>query len=139
VQGPVASSTVVSFDGNNYVNLVNGNKDTYPDESTTKWRITDLPASGPYVHGSTYNVGATTMRDKRIYEFAPPRGVAREEAVNARYRYPGSVAQYPGNVSELINVSFDHGGTGVARRTCLQPTCTESHSNSSRTLGASET
>lgn len=100
----------MSFDGNNYVNLVNGNKDTYLDESTTKWRITDLPASGPYVHGTTYNVGATTMRDKRIYEFAPPRGVAREEAVNARYRYPGNVAQYPGNVSELINVSFDHGG-----------------------------
>lgn len=106
----VASSTVVSFDGNNYVNLVNGNQNVYPDESSTKWRITDLPASGPYVHGTIYNVGATTLRDKRIYEFAPPRGVDREEAVNGRYRYPGSVAQYPGNASELINASFDHGG-----------------------------
>ena len=106
----VAYSTVVSFYGKNYINLVAGNQGTPPDESSTKWRITDLPASEEYNPATPYGVGPVTLRDKTIYELTPPKGDVRERPLISRYRLPASVAQYPGNTSELINVSFDHGG-----------------------------
>lgn len=102
---------VVAYNGNNYLCTTSNNKGIFPDIDTIRWRVTDLPAlAGDWVETSTYNIGTATKRDKYIYELTPPKGLADEEPLVQTYCYPASVAQYPGSVSELNNMSFDHGG-----------------------------
>lgn len=106
-----ALGDVVPFNGNNYVSTVAVNLNRIPDQDTIRWRITDLPATRPeWDSTTTYACGATTRNDKTIYEVSPPEGKADEVPLVRTYRYPASIAQYPGDASQLVNASFDHGG-----------------------------
>lgn len=106
-----ALGAVVSFNGNNYVSTVVVNLNRIPDQDTIRWRITDLPATaGEWNSTTTYACGATTRNNKTIYEVGPPEGRPDEVPLVRTYRYPASIAQYPGDASQLVNASFDHGG-----------------------------
>lgn len=106
-----ALGDVVSFNGNNYVSTSRVNLDRTPDVDTIRWRITDLPATaGEWNRHTTYACGPATRNNKIIYEVGPPEGRPDEKPLVRSYCYPASIAQYPGDASQLVNASFDHGG-----------------------------
>ena len=106
-----AIGSVVSRNGLNYVCKATTTND--PEIDTVRWTVTDLPAtSGEWVPNKSpaYAPGATTQRDKTIYEIAPPKGRAGEEPLVSCFRYPGSIAQLAMNAGNLVDMSIAHGG-----------------------------
>lgn len=92
---------IVSWDGKNYVNLGFNNVGKQPDIDHFNWRITTAAATkGEWDPLATYVLGLTTKRDKVVYCLTPPKGNPAEKPTCSKFVYGGSVAQYPGAVSE---------------------------------------
>lgn len=106
-----AIGSVVSRNGLNYVCKATTTND--PEVDTIRWTVTDLPAtSGEWVPNKSpaYAPGATTLRDKTIYEMSPPKGRPDEQPLVTTYRYPGSIAQLAMRAGNLVDLSIAHGG-----------------------------
>lgn len=105
-----AGAQVVSYYGTNYVNTFTNNVNSPPDQYPDRWRPTDrAPTHGAWNSGTTYALGAITRREKKIYCLTPPKGNPLESPAISRYTYADSVAQYPGKIADLIQVSIPHG------------------------------
>lgn len=99
---------IVSHQGLNYANISIGNVGQPPNADILHWKQTSrAPTLGAWNAATVYGVGATTYRRKKIFSIRPKQNTPDELPCNATFKYPFSVAQYPGTASVLINASFD--------------------------------
>lgn len=103
---------VVTYEGLNYANIQIGNIGQPPNSDILHWKVTTRPATmGAWNAATTYGVGATRLRRKKIFSIRPAKGTPDEMPCVSTYTFPYSVAQYPGDASVLVNASFDFGAT----------------------------
>lgn len=100
---------IVTFEGLTYANISIGNIGNPPNADILHWKQTTRAATlGEWDAATTYGVGSTTYRRKKIFSIRPRENTADEIPCNSTFKYPFSIAQYPGTASVLINASYDY-------------------------------
>lgn len=105
-----ATSQVVSYLGQSFVNTGSTNTGRVPTTSQTFWRPTDVPATdGEWDSEKTYKATQITRRSKVICALVPRSGDPREFPAVSTYFYPYSVAVHASNMAEQIDYSVPQG------------------------------